>query len=185
MRVVIDTSSLLSLVRYYLPFDKNQILYNLFESKVKSEEIIILDKVYEECKYTSKGLVLKSINYLNDKKIRVKTEELLPTTKFFNQLENQFINGAIRNKLTEVEFENRKNAYLESADSKLLLFCLKNKNLFESILYVVTEETEFSNDNKSFKKLPAICKMLDINVLTLPDLINTYDEINLIISDKN
>jgi len=185
MRVVIDTSSLLSLVRYYLPFDKNQILYNLFESKVKSGEIIILDKVYEECKYTSKGLVLKSINYLNDKKIRVKTEELLPTTKFFNQLENQFINGAIRNKLTEVEFENRKNAYLESADSKLLLFCLKNKNLFESILYVVTEETEFSNDNKSFKKLPAICKMLDINVLTLPDLINTYDEINLIISDKN
>ena len=185
MRVVIDTSSLLSMVRYYLPFDKNQILYNLFESKVKSEEIIILDKVYEECKYTSKGLVLKSINYLNDKKIRVKTEELLPTTKFFNQLENQFINGAIRNKLTEVEFENRKNAYLESADSKLLLFCLKNKNLFESILYVVTEETEFSNDNKSFKKLPAICKMLDINVLTLPDLINTYDEINLIISDKN
>lgn len=185
MRVVIDTSSLLSLVRYYLPFDKNQILYNLFESKVKSEEIIILDKVYEECKYTSKGLVLKSINYLNDKKIRVKTEELLPTTKFFNQLENQFINGAIRNKLTEVEFENRKNAYLESADSKLLLFCLKNKNLFESILYVVTEETEFSNDYKSFKKLPAICKMLDINVLTLPDLINTYDEINLIISDKN
>jgi len=185
MRVVIDTSSLLSLVRYYLPFDKNEILYNLIESKIKSGEIIILDKVYEECKYTSKGLVLKSINYLNDKKIRVKTEELLPTTKFFNQLENQFINGAIRNKLTAVEFENRKNAYLESADAKLLLFCLKNKNLFESVLYIVTEETETSNDNKSFKKLPAVCKILDINVLTLPELIDSYEEINLVFSNKN
>jgi len=184
MRVVIDTSSLLSLVRYYLPFDKNQILYYLIESKVKSGEIIILDKVYEECKYTSKGLVLKSINYLNNKKIRVKTEELLPTTKFFNQLENQFINGAIRNKFTEVEFENRKNTYLESADAKLLLYCLKNKNLFDSNLSIVTEETETSNDNKSFKKLPAICKILNISTLTLPGLINSYEEVNLIFSNK-
>jgi hypothetical protein len=185
MRVVIDTSSLLSLVRYYLPFDKNRILYNLIESKVKSGEIIILDKVYEECKYTLKSLVLKTINYLNDKKIRVKTEELLPTTKFFNQLENQFINGAIRNKLTEVEFENRKSAYLESADAKLLLYCLKNKDLFDSDLSVVTEETESSNDNKSFKKLPAICKILNINTLTLPELINSYEEISLIFRNKN
>lgn len=185
MRVVVDTSSLLSLIRYYFPFDKNRILYNLIESKVKSGEIIILDKVYEECKYTSKGLVLKALNYLNNKKIRVKTEELLPTTKFFNQLENQFINGAIKNKLTEVEFENRKSAYLESADAKLLLYCLKNKDLFDSDLSVVTEETESSNDNKSFKKLPSICKILNINVLTLPDLINSYEEINLIFSNKN
>lgn len=182
MRVVIDTSSLLSLVRYYLPFDKNQILHNFIESKIKSGEIVILDEVYEECKYTSKGIVLKSLTYLNDKKIRVKTDELLPTKKFFNQLENQFINRAIRNKLTEVEFENRKNAYLESADAKLLLYCLKNKNLFDSNLYIVTEETEVSNDNKSYKKLPAICKILEINVLTLPDLIKFYEEVNLIIS---
>lgn len=182
MRVVIDTSSLLSLVRYYLPFDKNQILYNLFESKVKSGEIIILDKVYEECKFTSKGLVLRSFDFLNNKKIKVKTEELLPTKKFFNQLENQFINGAIRNKLTEVEFENRKNAYLDSADAKLLLYCLKNKDLFDSRLSIVTEETETNNDNKSFKKLPAICKILDINVLTLPELINSFKEIDLKIS---
>jgi len=182
MRVVIDTSSLLSLVRYYLPFDKNQILHKFIESKIRLGEIIILDKIYEECKFTAKGLVLKSMAYLNDKKIRVKTEELLPTKKFFNQLENQFINHAIRNKLTETEFENRKSAYLESADAKLLLYCLKKKNLFDNNLYIVTEETEVSNDNKSFKKLPAICKMLGIKVLTLPELIDSYKEVNLIIS---
>ena len=73
MKVVIDTSSLLSLVRYYLPFDKDLVLYNFFKSRVESGEIIILDKVYEECKYTAKGLVISSISYLDNKKYRVKT----------------------------------------------------------------------------------------------------------------
>ena len=106
MKVVIDTSSLLSLVRYYLPFDKDLVLYNFFKSRVESGEIVILDKVYEECKYTAKGIVIETITYLENKKNRVKTEDILPNRRFFNQLENQFINRAIRNKLSDVEFEN-------------------------------------------------------------------------------
>jgi len=51
MRVVIDTSSLLSLVRYYLPFDKNGVLFGLIKSKFASGEIIMLDAVYEESKF--------------------------------------------------------------------------------------------------------------------------------------
>lgn len=184
MRVVFDTSSLLSLVRYYLPFDKNKILFGFIESKVKSGEIIILDKVYEECKYTAKGIVIETLDYLSNKKIRVKTEELLPTQKFFNQLEHQFINGTIKNRLTPSEFENRKNSYLNSADAKLILYGLKNKNEILSKLYIVTEETEFSNDNKSFKKLPAICRILDINVLTLPGLLELYEGIDLNITGR-
>jgi len=86
MKVVIDTSSLLSLVRYYLPFDRNNVLYNYFESKVITGELIILDKVYEECVYTSKGIVIETLIYLNNKKHIVKTDELLPNKRFFNQL---------------------------------------------------------------------------------------------------
>jgi hypothetical protein len=111
MNVVIDTSSLLSLVRYYLPFDKNNKLYNFFESKILSKEILILDKVYDECSYTAKGIVVKTLTYLNEKKNHIKTIDLLPNPKFFNQLENQFINGSIKNKLSLVEFENRKNQF--------------------------------------------------------------------------
>jgi len=179
MKVIIDTSSLLSLVRYYLPFDKNKILFSFIEQKVESGEIVILDKVYEECKYTANGIVVKILTYLSNKKLQFKTDTLLPSQKFFNQLENQFINGAVRNKLSAVEFENRKTAFLNSADAKLLLYGLQSlkEKLEETI--IVTEETIFSNDNKSFKKLPAICKILEIEVTTLPKLLNMFEGIDL------
>ncbi len=44
---------------------------------------------------------------------------------------------------------------------------------------LVTEETESSNDNKLFKKIPAICKELEIETMTLPELIAKYDGINI------
>jgi len=174
MNVVIDTSSLLSLVRYYLPFDKNKVLSKFIKIRIESKDIIVIDKVYEECKYISRGIVVKVLTYLSEKKNIIKTTDILPSSKFFNQLENQFINGSIKNKLTDVEFENRKNEFLDSADAKLLLYSLQNKN---DDLIIVTEETEASNDNKAFKKLPSLCKILNLSVKTLPELIELYDEI--------
>lgn len=175
MKVAIDTSSLLSLVRYYLPFDKNNILYDYIKKRVDAKDILILDKVYEESKYIAKGIVIQKLNYLKDKKHIIKTTELLPDQKFFNQLENQFINGSVRNKLSEVEFESRKNDYLELADAKLLLYSLKHRD--ENII-IVSEETDSSNDNKSFKKLPSICKILNLKIITLPQLLELYKEID-------
>lgn len=181
MKVVIDTSSLLSLVRYYLPFDKQNILFNFFKSKIEIKEFIILDKVFEESKYTSKGVVVEKLDYLSKKKNLIKTDKLLPTKKFFNQLDNQFINQGIKNKLDPVEFENRRNAFLNSADVKLLLFGIQScQNGFEPCS-IVTEETEASNDNKSFKKLPAICKILDLEVFALPKLLEKAEGVDLII----
>ena len=54
MKVAIDTSSLLSLVKYYLFLDKDDRLYDFIKLKIENKEIIILDKVEEECRYTSK-----------------------------------------------------------------------------------------------------------------------------------
>jgi len=175
MIAVIDTSSLISLVRYYLPFDKEKILYNLFKDKIESKQIIVLDKVFDECRFISQGIVVKELDYLAVKKNQTKTATLFPTKKYYNQLENQFINGSAKNLLTPAEFENRKNAFLNSADSNLLLYCLTNKSEF----MLVTEETAASNDNKSFKKLPAICKILDIDVVNLPTLLDGFEEINI------
>jgi hypothetical protein len=67
MKVVIDTNSLLSLVRYYLPFDKKGVLFRFFRSKIEKGEIIIIDRVFQECTYISKGIVLSTLDYLNDK----------------------------------------------------------------------------------------------------------------------
>lgn len=175
MKIVIDTSSLLSLVRYYLPFDKNDVLRNFIKQKIESKEIVILDKVYEECSYIAKGLVVKSLLYLNEKNNRIKTTDILPSQKFFNQLENQFINGSVKNKLSDVEFESRKNSFLESADTKLLLFSINNK---ADNIIIISEETESNNDNKSFKKLPTICKILELEIKTLPELLKLYKDID-------
>jgi hypothetical protein len=172
--VAIDTSSLLSLVRYYLPFDKKDILFDFIKSKIENREIIVLDKVFEECSYTAKGIVIEKLEYLKLKKNQIKTTELLPSQTFFNQVEHNFINGSAKNKLSTVGFENRKNQFFESADAKLLLYSIQNQG---KEIVLVSEQTEKSNGNKSFKKLPAICKFLNLEIITLPQLFEKYSEI--------
>lgn len=186
MKVVIDTNSLLSLVRYYLPFDKKGVLFQFIKSKIENGDIIIIDKVLEECTYNSQGLVLDKLPYLTEKdflkaaKVPYKTDSLLvPNTKqFFHQLNSVFVNTPIRRKLTDVEFENQKNSFIESADMKQVILALNLKNKGEQVV-LVTEETESSNDNKLFKKIPAFCKELEIETMTLPELITKYDGIDI------
>lgn len=180
MIVLIDTSSLLSLVRYYLPFDSQGRLFNYFKQKISANEIIILDKVYEESKYVAKGIILEKLDFLNDKNFIVKTNDLFPGQNFFNQLENEFCYGIMKNRLSDPEFESEKTTFLNSADSKLLLYCLQNRlNMDQNDLIIVTEETESSNDKKTFKKLPAICNILQIAHSTLPELIRTFNDLNI------
>jgi hypothetical protein len=188
MTVVIDTNSLLSLVRYYLPFDNNSILFDFIKTKIQNGEIIIIDKVLEECTYISQGIVVKRLDYLSDKiflkkyKIPYRTGTLIAPSpaKFLRQIDNQFVNTIVKKqrKLTDVEYENQKNHFLEDADMKLIILCLnlKRDSIFADVV-LVTEETEVSNDNKLFKKIPAICKELNIETITLPELLERYDDI--------
>ncbi len=188
MIVVIDTNSLLSLVRYYLPFDKKGVLFQFFKNKIEIGEIIIVDRVLQQCTYNSKGIVLTTLDYLNDKvflkaaKVPYKTDSLLAPSpaKFLRQVENQFVNTVVRTqrKLTETEFENQKNAFLDDADMKQIILCLNLLKEGERVV-LVTEETESSNDNKLFKKIPAICKELSIETMTLPELLSKYDGIDI------
>jgi len=188
MKVVIDTNSLLSLVRYYLPFDKKGFLFQFIKSKIEDSDILIIDKVLEECTYNSKGLVLEKLPFLTDKtflktaKVPYKTDSLLvPNTKqFFHQLNSVFVNNIVKKSqgLSDVEFENRKSAFIESADMKQVILSLNLKAKGEQVI-LVTEETESSNDNKLFKKIPAICRELEIETMTLPELIAKYDGIDI------
>jgi len=191
MIVVIDTNSLLSMVRYYIPFDKKSILFDFIKEKIEQGEIIIIDKVLTECEYNSKGLVLEKLDYLTDKafvkaaKVPYKTDSLIAPApaKFLRQVDNQFVNAIVKKqrKLTEVEYENQKNRFLEDADMKLIILCLNliKSNPDEEVI-LVTEETENSNDHKLFKKIPAICKELKITTMTLPELLlNKYTELSV------
>ncbi|WP_417590716.1 DUF4411 family protein [Owenweeksia hongkongensis] len=183
MKVIIDTSSLLSLVRYYLPFDQNTILYDFVKSEVSNGNLIIIDAVFEECEYTTQGLVLKSLDYLTDKefkknfKLPIRTKDLLPPSskKFYNLLNHNFRTPLSR-RLNDAEFEERKKEFLETADARMIILALIKKSANEEIA-IVTEETETGNDHKAFKKIPALCKILDIKVMALPDLLKVYQGI--------
>lgn len=172
MKVVIDTSSLLSLVRYYLPFQKDELLSKFFKEKIEKHEIIILDKVVVESKRTAKGIVVEKLDFIKIKSNQVKTDLILPGPGFITDLENRLCYGSQKNKLSEIEFESRKNNFLESADAKLILYCLNERSPLEiDNQILVTEETRTENDNKLFKKLPEICAILDIESITLPTLL--------------
>ncbi len=185
MKVVIDTNSLLSLVRYYLPFDKKEVLFQFFKSKIEIGEIIIIDKVLDECTYNSKGLVLSKLSFLTDgttSKVPYKTNSLLTpnSRQFFHHLNNTFVNQTVKKskRISEVEFESEKTRFIESADMKQVILSLYLKNQGEQVI-LVTEETESSNDNKLFKKIPVICKELEIETMTLPELIAKYDDVDI------
>ncbi len=178
MKVVIDTCSMLSLVRYYLPFDKEIKLFNLIHDKVRTGEIILLDRVIDESSTVASGTIVKTMPFVSDRKNQKSTAQIFPDRFFFQMLEDDFVNKHIRRKLSHAEFENDKYNYLKSGDVKIILYCLSIQNAGEDII-VVTEETANSNDKKTFKKIPAICRILGIESMTLPQLIETYPEIDL------
>jgi len=187
MRVVIDTSSLLSLVRYYLPFDKNRKLFEFIKEQIKVHNIIVIDEVLQESEYISSKIIVKTLEYLIDNefkkiyKVPIRTNDLIPPApkRFYNLVDNNFktINAK---RLNSAQMEQRKKEFLSSADARMIIYILNERNSYplEEII-LVTEETEGSNDRKSFKKIPAICKILDITVKTLPELLELFDGINV------
>jgi thymidylate kinase len=166
--VAIDTCSLVALVRYYLPFDTENTLYNLIQHDVEQGEIIVIDKVFEQSKYYSKGIVIEALPYLKDN--WVTSVDCLPDKTFFHLTNNDFTNSVMRRKLTDEQFEVQKQKFLEDADAKLILYCLRKSKMLSTIK-IVTEETESSNDGKTFKKIPALGRSVGVNTLTLTEFL--------------
>ena len=119
MRVVIDTSSFLSLVRYYFPFDKNNKLFDLIKKQIEVHNIIVIDEVLQECEYISGKIITNTLEYLIDKefkktfKIPIRTNALLPPApkRFYNLVDNNFktINAK---RLNSAQMEQRKKEFL-------------------------------------------------------------------------
>lgn len=184
MIFILDSNSMLSLVRYYIKIDKNEFLLDFFKSKFESGELLIIDKVYNECSYLAKGLVLKDLHFLKNKdflktyKVPYKTNSIIAPApkKFLRQIDNSFINTVVikQKKISDIEYEIQKNRFLESADIKQITLALNFKKEGQDVS-IVTEETEYSNDNKIFKKIPAMCKELEITTITLPELLIEFN----------
>lgn len=178
MIAILDTSSLLAFVRYYLPFDKNGNFMKLLKDKFENGEIIVIDKVVHEAEAVAKGIILEKMDFIKESKNVINTSELLPYKKFYNLLENQFCDKTVR-KLKGIgldEFEIEKKKYVNGADAKLILYAQREKALNTII---VTEESGSANDNKIFKKISTICEIIDIPCCTLPQLFKDHFKLNL------
>lgn len=161
MTGIIDTSSLIAIARYYLSIKEECDILQFLESKFRNGELLLLKTVYNEAKKTQKGISTTLMSFLNDETLHIKDEDLLPPSpqKFSNLIDNNFCIPVMRKTLNEDQFQQHKLEYMKTADMKMILYVLNNKNLNPII---ITEETHVSNDKKLFRKIPAICDQLGI-----------------------
>lgn len=177
MKAVIDTSSLISLVRYYLPFDKDGKLKSFLERQILSKSILVLDRVVEECEYQGKGQVMNALPYLKTTKFKTDTSTEIASPKFHRLIDNNFINGSEKNRLSDAEYQIERDEFINSADLALILYAFNRKE--SDPVIIITEETGFNNDGKVFKKIPEICKSIGITTKTLPEYIYENNLIDL------
>jgi len=184
---IFDTSSLVSMVRYYLPFDAQGKIYRHVKTAIESERIILIDAVLDECKFVAQKIVVNKLDFLDDKDFLkannspVKTQDIIPAApaRFYNMVEHNFTTPVKRN-LSEIQFEKLKQEFLKSADARMVIYAFNYKHAKpDSEIFIVTEETGQANDNKAFRKLPAICSQLDIPTMALPKYLSSCEDLDI------
>lgn len=168
MTGIIDTSSLVAIARYYLPIKDEVRLLRFIESRFRSGQLVLLETIHLETSRTQSGIALEKMDFLNDRDILFNDSELMPPApkKFSNLLDNNLCVPLQKKKLSPEAYALQKAMYMSTGDAKLLFYALNNIGR-EPI--VITEETKLSNDGKLFKKLPAICEILEIKHMTIAE----------------
>lgn len=177
MKVIIDTSSLVSLVRYYLPFDKEGKLKAFIEERIEAKNLIVLEQVVEECKLQGKGQVVKALPFIDKPKNKTAVTDVPVNKKLFNMIDNNFINGSIAGQLPAAEYQLARDKFMKTADFAMTLYADSIKDKEDVV--IVTEETGYSNDGKPFKKIPGICDTIGVKTLNLPTFLSESSIIDL------
>ncbi len=192
MVVVVDTCSLHRLVEYYLPLDKSNKLVPLLEQLFYSREIVMTQAVHEECQHVSKGIIVKSLPFLNSKqgkKLIVAPETFVPDQKLLRIVDENFAIRAKFNSLKPEEQEAQKDMFLRGGDFSILQCAYMEKkgmagSLFGDDLRVLTDESVAENDSKCYKKIPSCCKFLKTPTINICEYLKevTGGKIELIIT---
>ena len=179
MRTIVDTSSLVRMAQSYQPFDNTQALETFLSHELKNGELILLDKVADEIRYVSKGIAFNTFKCLQDRKNIRSTSDLMPSKKFYNMLDNSFVNVPVRNltlKNDDTAYQNERDAYLQSTDCTLIVYANQQKDGNFEPIQILTEETSFQNDNKLFRKIPFICSVLGIPTTDVVQYLKQHQE---------
>lgn len=170
-KLVVDTSSIMYYFRYYyFDRDNGNIIYDKLNgflfSKVKSKEIMIIDKVYDELddpefdkiRKKIKPFVKGSIHLFSNVQTLIKKYYIKSNERFFGN-DHTLINQHIR------KCEDR------DADLYLIACCLDFISNGHDAILVTEENEKDSNYRKLIKKIPTICKHENIKCQTLPHTI--------------
>ena len=179
MKAVIDTSSLVSLVRYYLPFDKEGKLKAFIEERIEAKNLIVLEQVVAECKLQGKGQVVKALPFIDKPMNKTAVTDVPVNKKLFNMIDNNFINGSIAGQLSPAEYQLERDKFTNTADFALVLYA--SSIMEKEDVVIVTEESGYSNDGKPFKKIPGVCDTIGIKTLNLPSFLSENSIIDLIV----
>lgn len=177
MAIVVDTCSLVMIAKNYLPLDEEGNMISFINESFTNSELILLDTIRDEASFTSGGIALNSMPFLEDQKIIVKTTDLLPPApkRFDNRIDNNFCVRLLKNELTEEEYIQQKGEFLKSGYGKIIVYSCKMQHdqptLFENFS-VMTEETRNQNDGKLFMKLPLMCDSLNIKTISAVEFLN-------------
>lgn len=192
MVVVVDTCSLLRLVDYYLPLDKTNKLVPLLEQLFYSRDMVMTKAVYEECQHVSKGIVVKSLPFLNtkeSKKLIVAPEAFSPDQKLLRIVDENFTVRTKYNSLKPEEQEAQKDNYLRGGDFSIIQCAYMEKkgmagSLFGDDFRVLTDESGAENDSKYYKKIPTCCEFLDVPTINIREYLEiiTNGRIELMIN---
>ncbi len=174
-KYLIDTSSLISLARYYAPFDEEKILYTAIHKMFIDHKCVLLESVFNEAKNVAKGIITKTYVFLKDIP-REKNISVIPpplhikidnnwAVKLHNKIDNNWAVISQKAKLAAAEYETRKKKEIEKADFQLIFMAQNQKNCT-----IVSEESKKENDQKLFKKIPLICKDEEITCIRLPEM---------------
>lgn len=177
MKAVIDTSSLVSLVRYYLPFDKEEKLKAFIEERIEAKRLIVLEEVVAECKLQGKGQVVKALPFVDKSKNKTDVIDVPVNQKLFKIIDNNFVNGSVARQLPPAEYQIQRDKFTASADFAMVLYAYSVKEKEDVV--IVTEETGYSNDGKPFKKIPGICDTIGVRTLNLPQFLAENSIIDL------
>lgn len=178
MRTIIDTSSLVRMAQSYHPFDSTDALGAFLKKEMENGSLILLDKVIGEIRNVSQGIAYNTFKCLQDKKFIHSTTGLIPPQKFYNMLDNTFVNRAykkIKLQGDEDAYQNEREIYVRGTDCTIIVYALKEKHNIVPI-QILTEESLYQNDGKLFRKIPFICKELDIPTVNVVQYFKQHED---------
>ena len=116
MRTIIDTSSLVRIAQSYNPFDKTNTLETFLNKEIQNGALIILDRVVDETRNVSQGIAYRTFKCIQKNGSIRSTKELIPDKRFFNMLDNNFVDRATKRlKLNDDDalYQNERDHYLK------------------------------------------------------------------------